>query len=111
MKYFVDILKQFTVGQRLIVLILLLSFTTGGVLLSQYFKTDDCRPIIEENYKMQEDFVKILQILRQERMKENLILDTVIQEPTGGSAPVIVEQVSESNVMDSIYNIANSHAK
>ena len=54
MKYFVDILKRFAPAQRLLVLVLLLSFTTGGVLTSQYFKTDDCRPIIEENLKMQD---------------------------------------------------------
>jgi len=110
MKYFVDILKQFTVRQRLIVLILLLSFTTGGVLLSQYFKTDDCRPYIEENFKMHEDFVKISEMLRNERMKENVMIDSVkvsapADEPTGGSVPVI----KDKSIMDSILTIANSH--
>lgn len=58
MKYFVDILKQFTQTQRLIVLVLLLSFTTGSILISQYLKTDDCRVLIDENLKMQEDLLK-----------------------------------------------------
>lgn len=111
MKYFVEILKQFTMKQRLIVLVLLLSFTTGGVLLSQYFKTDDCRPIIQENFKMQEDFAKISQMLREERLKFNTVMvDTMAAEssPTGGS----VQNVENSyEVMDSILIIAESHEK
>ena len=110
MKYFVDILKQFTIRQRLIVLILLLTFTTGGVLLSQYFKTDDCRPYIEENFKMHEDFVKISEMLRKERMRETQIVDSIMipasgAEPSGGSKPII----EDKSIMDSILNIANSH--
>lgn len=111
MKYFVEILKQFTMKQRLIVLVLLLSFTTGGVLLSQYFKTDDCRPIIEENFQMQQDFVKISKMLREERLKSNpIMLDTIMAEssPTGGS---VVLNVDDSQIMDSILIIAESHGK
>ena len=97
MKYFVNILKQFTQAQRLIVLILLLSFTTGSYLISQYLKTDDCRPLIEENLKMQNDFAKISAMLRAQRLKENEIkLDTV----------VIGSVINDNSLMDSIYQIA-----
>ena len=101
MKYFVDILKQFTPAQRLIVLVLLLSFTTGGVLTSQYLKTDDCRPLIQENLKMQEDFVKIVELLRKERLRDNTIqLDSVV-----------VSKDEEPTTMDQILDIAQSHKK
>jgi len=97
MKYFVNILKQFTQAQRLIVLILLLSFTAGSYLISQYLKTDDCRPFIEENLKMHNDFATISAMLRAQRLKENQIqLDTV----TNGSV------INDNSLMDSIYNIA-----
>jgi hypothetical protein len=97
MKYFVNILKQFTQAQRLIVLILLLSFTAGSYLISQYLKTDDCRPLIEENLKMHNDFATISAMLRAERLKENQIqLDTV----TNGSV------INDNSLIDSIYNIA-----
>lgn len=109
MKYFVEILKQFNSKQRVFVLGLLLFFTTGGVLLSQYFKTDDCRPLIEENLEMQKDFVKILQILREERLK-NLQLDTIqILDETKNYPPP--PPSSNSFIMDSIYSIAESHSK
>jgi hypothetical protein len=111
MKYFVDILKQFTQTQRLIVLILLLSFTTGSILISQYFKTDDCRSLIDENLKMHEDFAKISSMLREERMKpEAIMLDTIAaptEEPKAGSV-IIVE---EPNTMDEILKIAESYTK
>jgi len=111
MKYFVDILKQFTQTQRLIVLVLLLSFTTGSVLISQYLKTDDCRSLIDENLKMHEDFVKISSMLRAERMKpEAIMLDTVampVVEPKAGGV-IIVE---ETNTMSEILKIAESHNK
>lgn len=111
MKYFVGILKQFTQTQRLIVLILLLSFTTGSILLSQYLKIDDCRALIDENIKMQNDFAKISSMLRAERMKtETVMLDTVAivdtsAEPKGGGVIVI----EETDMMDQILKIAESH--
>ncbi len=112
MKYFVNILKQFTQAQRLIVLILLLSFTTGSYLISQYLKTDDCRPLIEENLKMHTDFAKISAMLRVQRLKENQIqLDTVA---IGGSADNKIIQLPDNSsniLMDSIYNIVQSNIK
>lgn len=110
MKYFVDILKQFTQTQRLVVLILLLSFTTGSYLMSQYLKTDDCRALIDENLKMQQDFVKIAEMLRVERLKEATLMDSTIiatgskDEPTGGG-------VEEVDMMSEILKIAESHKK
>ena len=107
MKYFVDILKQFTPAQRLIVLVLLLSFTTGGVLTSQYLKTDDCRPIIEENLKMQDDFVKIVELLRKERLRDNTIQVDSVMIASVDKEPIQVGP----NMMDQILKIAESHKK
>jgi hypothetical protein len=110
MKYFVNILKQFTQAQRLIVLILLLSFTTGSYLLSQYLKTDDCRPFIEENLKMHNDFAKISEMLRLQRLKENQIqLDTVLIGGMDESKIIQLPDNSSNNIMDSIYKIAQSN--
>ncbi len=106
MKYFVNILKQFTQAQRLIVLILLLSFSTGGVLISQYLKTDDCRPLIEENLKMQNDFARISAMLRAERLKENQIQsDTIVNEGEVTQLP----DNSSNEIMNEILKIAEQH--
>jgi len=113
MKYFVDILKQFTQTQRLVVLILLLSFTTGGVLISQYLKTDDCRILIDENIKMHQDFAKISAMLREARMiTQETLLDTVkIVQIDGGDKPESHPMVIEDNspIMDQIFKIAESY--
>lgn len=71
MKYFVSILKQFSEPMRLIVLVLLLTTTTVSYLVAEYLKTDDCKPIIEENLKMHEDFAKISAMLRAEQLRYN----------------------------------------
>ena len=86
---------------RSLVLVLLLTFTAGSILLSQYLKTDDCRPIIEENLKMQDDFVKISELLREERLKDNTIqLDSVV-----------ISKDETPSTMDKILQIAESHKK
>ena len=112
MKYFVNILKQFTQAQRLIVLILLLSFTTGSYLISQYLKTDDCKPIVDENIKMHEDFAKISAMLRAERMiNERVVSDSM---PAGDSEPIgggVIQLPTDNSLMDSILNIAESNNK
>ena len=112
MKYFVNILKQFTQTQRLIVLILLLSFTTGATLVSQYLKTDDCKPLIDENLKMHEDFAKISAMLRAERMlNERVVSDSM---PAAGSEPIgggVIQLPNDNSLMDSILSIAESNNK
>ena len=106
MKYFVNILKQFTQTQRLIVLVLLLSFSTGGILVSQYLKTDDCKPLIEENLKMQNDFARISAMLRAERLKENQIQsDTIVNESEVTQLP----DNSSNEIMNEILKIAEQH--
>lgn len=111
MKYIVNILKQFTPAQRLTVLILILSFTTVSFLASEYLKTDSCRALIDENLKMQDDFAKISEMLRKQRLQDGAMTDSVAAEapaePTGGSVPTADNGV----VMDSILHIAESNSK
>ena len=111
MKSIVDILKQFTKGQRLLVLVLLLI----TILLMGYFKQDDCRPIIQENLKMHEDFLKISQMLREERMKEFTIVNdsTIVHQDT-----IVLDKDAlpptpypPNTIMDDIESIVNSNIK
>lgn len=66
---FVEILKQFTSGQRLLVLILLLVFTSGTYLLAKHWQQTSCKETISENVQMQKDFAEIAKMLREERMQ------------------------------------------
>ncbi len=112
-KGFSDILKQFTPTQRLIVLVLLLSFTSGSLLLSQYLKTDDCRPIIEENIRMHQDFAKISAMLRsQVKLEEKETRAPASASPVDSSSfPPPSPIKNESSAMDEILKIADSHNK
>ena len=104
MKYIVDILKQFTQPQRLIVLVVILS----AIVLVQYLKTDDCRVVIDENLKMHQDFVTLSEILRKERMMDleqstELILDTTTTSELdstmiGGDVESQILEIIESNI-------------
>ena len=108
MKYIVDILKQFTQPQRLIVLVVILS----AIVLVQYLKTDDCRVVIDENLKMHQDFVTLSEILRKERMMDleqstELILDTTTTSELdstmiGGDVESQILEIIESNIKDLI---------
>lgn len=109
-KGFENVLKQFTSSQRLVVLVLLLTFTSGSILISQYLKTDDCRSIIEENLKMHQDFAKISAMLRSQALEE----EKIARQPAGSTsdsifvAPEVVESGS-THMMDSILKISDSH--
>lgn len=106
MKEFVNILKQFTQSQRLIVLVLLLTFTFGSYSLSVYLKTDDCRSLMEENIKMHEDFVTISKMLREERMRDKIIVSDTVSI---GGRESFTTIPSDNTLMDSILHIADSN--
>ena len=69
MKYFSEILEQFTTEQKIFVLILLLVFSSGTLLVTQYLKNSDCRPLIEENQKLIEDFTKVSSMVRELKLE------------------------------------------
>lgn len=102
MKFIVDILKQFTQGQRVLVLVLLLV----TVLLMSYFRQDDCSIVVKENLKMHEDFIKISQMLREERMRGLQVLDTVSIETN-----IPQQNTVDVNYMDEIQKIVDSNNK
>jgi len=68
MKYFSEILEQFTTEQKIFVLILLLVFSSGTLLVTQYLKNSDCRPLIE-NQKLIEDFTKVSSMVRELKLE------------------------------------------
>ena len=59
MKEIANILKQFNVKQRLIVLVIILFFITTGVVLDAYFKNTGCEPLIEQNKELVQTIVHI----------------------------------------------------
>ncbi len=80
MKYFAEILEQFTMGQKVFVLILLLTFSSGTFLVSQYFKRSDCQSLVEENKNLIEDFVKVSSMVRELKL-EVLACTEIAVEP------------------------------
>jgi len=107
-KGFERILKQFTSSQRMIVLVLLLAFTSGSILLSQYLKTDDCRPLIEENMRMHQDFAKISAMLRGQTLNGEEASGELASDSPASSSEIEKES---SAVIDSVLFIADSHNK
>lgn len=80
MKYFAEILEQFTMGQKIFVLILLLAFSSGTFLVSQYLKRSDCQSLVEENKNLIDDFVKVSSMVRELKL-EVLACTEVAVEP------------------------------
>lgn len=66
-----EIIKQFNQRQRMVVLILLLVFTSVTALGMKYLEDADCRPIIEQNKQLVSDYVQIVDILRKQVGEEN----------------------------------------
>lgn len=91
-----DILKQFALHQRMVVLIIILS----TIVLVQYLKTDDCRPIIDENIKMHKDFVTLSEILR-ERNLSNLEMSSDLEMSSVNDTVIVVNDV-ESKMLEII---------
>lgn len=76
MKYFTSILSQFNSKQRIIVLILLLVFSSGTFLAAQWMKQDDCSQMRQELIQMNRDFVEIATIIN--RKQNEPVLDSAI---------------------------------
>ena len=96
MKEIANILKQFNVKQRLIVLVIILFFITTGVVLDAYFKNTGCEPLIEQNKELVQTIVHIEKMITE--YKE--IVNEVENDPclTEGAAAAIVDSaVTGSN--------------
>ena len=122
MKYIVDILKQFTVGQRFAVLVFILLVMSLTYILTTYIKSDSksCSEVIELNKKYVKDFVVISNMIREERMK-NLKVEAIdtASFPVGDEVSAEEDTIQipikiiepEVNIMDSILSITDSNTK
>ena len=110
MKYFSEILKEFSSQQRFVVLFLLLFFTCGTVIISQYLKFDDCRELYEQNIKMQKDIITISYILNKPtlgRMKNQLDSSLV---PFDNQKMQLLSSPDENEIkIDSVLKILNNY--
>ena len=72
MKYIVEILQQFTMEQRFLVLIVLLVFISGTYIITSYLKSPQksCHDLMELNQKYVQDFVNISDMIRKMRIVE-----------------------------------------
>ena len=96
MKEIANILKQFNVKQRLIVLVIILFFITTGAILDAYFKNTGCEPLIEQNKELVQTIVHIEKMITE--YKE--IVNEVENDPClteGAAAAVVDSAVTGSN--------------
>ena len=110
MKYFSNVLSQFTSQQRLLVLIVLLVFTSGTYILSTLLKQDDCKMLIDENLELQNDLVTISRMVRELRKAElninnYVVRDTVFITQSFEPTMEIYEIIEESNTDEYIPNL------
>lgn len=59
MEKFSEILKQFNSKQRLLVLILLLFFSSGTYIVTNYIKADSCETVLKKNKELLDYIVQI----------------------------------------------------
>ena len=125
MKYFSEILEQFTTGQKVFVLILLLVFTSGTYITSIYFRNDNCKELIDENKALLDDFVKVSRMVRDLKMQSlnatysPAPLMEMAEEASPSSSDTIfllsssssinLESPDEDGILDEILDIADSH--
>ena len=126
MKYFSEILKQFTKQQRLLVLIIILVFSSVTFLFSTYLKSSnsDCQGVVELNKKYLNDFIVISNMIREERLnriKQDSVAVSLVNEivmdscpaPTSNNLvdlPIVFEDRSDL-VFDSILLVTESNIK
>lgn len=117
-KSFSEILKQFTTGQRVFVLVLLLMFSSGSYIITNYLKTDDCRPLIEENLKLQSDFIKISELIRKREMHKHFNEahmesgDALMSTTSYDTIYVVRDEPSPDDVvLEEILDIATQHCE
>jgi hypothetical protein len=126
MKYISDILKQFTKQQRLLVIIIILVFSSVTFLLSIYLKSSnsDCQGVVELNKKYLNDFIVISNMIREERLnriKQDSIAVSLVNEMVMDSSntlksndivdlPIVFEDRSDL-IFDSILSVTESNFK
>jgi hypothetical protein len=112
-----EILSQFTQAQRIFVLIITLGFTSTTYLISNYMINDDCRPIIEENLRLHQDFLTISRMIRErelnslnaetESMVSSSPLETSVESTTIQDS--IIYNTSSDEIVDKILQISDKN--
>jgi hypothetical protein len=124
MKYITEILQQFTRQQRLIVLVIILFFSSFTFLVSTYFKSpqNSCGELMELNKKYVNDFITISNMIREERLnniKQDSVASTLVEAIYMDSAstnaisdiiPIVFEDRT-TYIMDSILKLTESNTK
>ena len=125
MKNISEILKQFTRQQRLVVLIIILFFSSFTFLVSTYFKSspNSCGELIELNKKYVNDFITISNMIREERINnikqdsiavslvESIYTDSMPPALSEINVPPIVFEDRTPYIMDSILKLTESNLK
>ena len=118
MENFTNILKQFTIGQRIFVLVLLLFFTSITSILTTYFASDynSCNNIVKENRELLQDYILISQMIREQQMPRTESSDLrmtqiLLDSASVDESRVISRSAPKDPILDSILNISDSHIK
>jgi len=124
MKYITEILQQFTKQQRLIVLVIILFFSSFTFLVSTYFKSpqNSCVELMELNKKYVNDFITISNMIREERLNnikqdsvasalvEAIYMDSASTNASSDIIPIVFEDRT-TYIMDSILKLTESNTK
>jgi len=124
MKYITEILQQFTKQQRLVVLIIILFFSSFTFLVSTYFKSpqNSCGELMELNKKYVNDFITISNMIREERLNslkedsvatvlvEAIYMDSTSTNESVDITPIVFEDRT-TYIMDSILKLTESNTK
>jgi hypothetical protein len=124
MKYITEILQQFTRQQRLIVLVIILFFSSFTFLVSTYFKSpqNSCGELMELNKKYVNDFITISNMIREERLNsikqdsvatelvESIYMDSSATNAISDIIPIVFEDRT-TYIMDSILKLTESNTK
>jgi hypothetical protein len=91
-------------------------FSSGSYIITNYLKTDDCRPLIEENLKLQSDFIKISELIREREMSKHVSEahmesgDALMSTTSYDTIYVVRDEPSSDDVvLEEILDIATQH--
>jgi hypothetical protein len=124
MKNISEILQQFTKQQRLVVLVIILFFSSFTFLVSTYFKSpqNSCGELMELNKKYVNDFITISNMIREERLNsikqdsvasalvESIYTDSGTTSASSDIIPIVFEDRT-TYIMDSILKLTESNTK
>lgn len=118
MENFTNILKQFTMKQRIFVLVLLLLFTSVTSIVTTYLSSDynSCNDIVKENRELLQDYILISQMIREQQMprteSSNMQMTQILVDSASvDESRVISRSAPKDPILDSILHISDKHIK